>query len=103
MVVMAKLSQKSSIFPHSSSGSVISRFTHRPPLTHPAHSLFLSGSLGSIMMARVLPPIFFGPLSFQSIVIFSVCLDISAALIASNSASCGILLILGSIVIRKSC
>ena len=48
--------------------SVISLFTQRPPLTPPANTLLFVASLGSYIIALVLPPTLSGPLSTQLLV-----------------------------------
>ena len=60
---MARVLQKSSTFTQAELGSAILVLYQSPPVTPPAQTLF--GSLGSQVMALVLPPILSGPRSIQ--------------------------------------
>ena len=58
---------------HVGFAAVTSLVYHNPPLTPAAHNFLFVESLGSIRIARVLPPIVFGPLStqFTSVILFA--------------------------------
>ena len=84
---------------------VISFVYHKPPVTPAAHSFLFEESFGSNIIALVLPPIVFGPLSFQ-LTSESLLLYIklerfcSAKSIASSILSVGIVLVTGSYIIK---
>ena len=107
---MARLSQKSSTLFQTISVAVMSAVTQSPPPTPPAYTFLypLAASSGSHSVARVLPPILFGPRSCQLIFAIGFLVDFSLIfrfIYARETcrASIGISPVAGSWVISHSC